>query len=513
MAKRRTRKSNSASSLTHFMSIYWRELVLLLFMVLIISPVLIRLDLLYLGTPDLQYVKAKALRVATGDIFIDPVSGYPTFHPPLYHIFLAFWVKLGIPIDTILLILSLLNHCWLILLTYLIIRRVFNPDIAFFTALFIPFILCFMDRGYGFLASSFRFSLPFYLFGLWIYLKARRTLKDNIIIGILWGITFQISPVYLFIIGFIFLFELFTKKALKNVYGLIGSFGVAIIPFVIQMYVVFAADMAGSTTFAIWRGIPSLNWWREFAAYFIFPLHKDFKSLHVIPPLLITTIGIIALWRFRKVNSFPFIALVATIFTAYHFSHQYAVRIKFFFSIFLIAFTINLLLKIKLQKTLSYFLIFIFIALGILDHFRQIEHVYSMRARNYDNYIRTGSQLWENIDSFIEAKKFILATEDTYRYFIMPFAPAQGLLAYRTGEYFQLKPKVADQMVRDYMRILDSQNIKEIEKLCNKYDINTTVMHNDELAIIPGFKNIAENWSLVYRDDYFYIFKRPDSGR
>jgi hypothetical protein len=140
MAKRRTRKSNSTSSLIHFINLYWRELVLLLFMVLIISPVLIRHDLLYIGTPDLQYVKAKALRVATGDIFIDPISGYPTFHPPLYHIFLAFWVKLSVPIDTILLILSLLNHCWLILLTYLIIRRVFNPDIAFFTALFIPFI-------------------------------------------------------------------------------------------------------------------------------------------------------------------------------------------------------------------------------------------------------------------------------------------------------------------------------------------------------------------------------------
>ena len=52
--------------------------VVMLFTLIPLAPMFYNKFILYFGTPDIQYVKAKILRILAGQIYADPVSGYLT---------------------------------------------------------------------------------------------------------------------------------------------------------------------------------------------------------------------------------------------------------------------------------------------------------------------------------------------------------------------------------------------------------------------------------------------------
>ena len=172
------------------------ELTLLILLILaIIGPMFYYGFPFYESSPDMAYVKAKVLQVLTGNIFTDPISGYDTLHPPMYHILIAPLKAIGLSFRVILILVSIFTVTLTIVFAYKVLVILFDRPTALLTCLLILFINYFMGCRGILLASSFYFSVPFYLAGLWLYLISEKFLKLTIISSLLWGITFFVSSV------------------------------------------------------------------------------------------------------------------------------------------------------------------------------------------------------------------------------------------------------------------------------------------------------------------------------
>ena len=100
------------------------------FVALLLGPLFYFHMPLHLTSPDIQFAQAKVLRVLHGELFSDPVTGYPSFHPPYYYLILAIFARLGLSINLLFFIVTVSNVALLVLFTYLILKRQFGPDIA-----------------------------------------------------------------------------------------------------------------------------------------------------------------------------------------------------------------------------------------------------------------------------------------------------------------------------------------------------------------------------------------------
>jgi hypothetical protein len=244
-----------ASRLAKFIKRFSHELILGLLVLVIVGPTLYYRMPFVPFSPDILYVKAKVLWVLRGDIFTDPITGLVTMHPPFYHLFLAPFVAAGIDINLVMALTTVFIVALIFFFTYKIIADQYDRDTAFWTCVMLPFIYQFMGPRNILLATSYNFSIPFYLAGLWLYLDATTSKRTTVAAGVLWGLTFLISPVYVFLIGLTFLYEAIIGRRFKRFFIISGTFAVTLIPFYVQMYVVYSKGLGGAATFALWRGI------------------------------------------------------------------------------------------------------------------------------------------------------------------------------------------------------------------------------------------------------------------
>jgi hypothetical protein len=487
---------------------YKRELILTGFVLIVLWPLLYHQTPLHFYTPDIQYVKAKVLWVKAGDLFADPISGYPTFHPPYYHLFLVLLSRLGIEISTQLLWVTIANNCLLFFFGYLLLRRIFGVETALISTLLMPFIIYYMGYGNPLLPASFRFSVPFYMAGLWLYTKEKPATIITALSCILWAIAFLVSPVYLFLIGFTFLYELLFKKDYRRFLLMAAVFLLAIIPFYIQAYAVYKANLAGTAAFRLWRGVPDGPWLKEFMTRLLSPVDGNILSWQVGAAIALSAAGVAGMWKSRPIHAFAIIAILAYLFTAYHFSSNYAIRVHMFVSLFLVGYAVKLARTIKIPRSVSYALVILLAAFGLVDHLMRSEKVFAKQQIATENYEIIAPGLMDNLGNYIEEGSFILATDRVYRHFIMPYFRVHGLLAYRTGEYYQLKTKLSEKMLADYNSLMKCYRIDDIEGRCRKYNINTAVVPRYREMEMPVFKAIAGHWRLVYHDPYFLVYRR-----
>jgi hypothetical protein len=484
---------------------------LILLIVLTTGPLLYFLIPQYYLTPDILYVKAKTMWVGNGDLYADPVTGFPTFHPPYYHLILSLFVRLGMGIDFLLIAVSLSNVILLTLFTFLILRQIFDSRTALVSVFLIPFIYEYMGPGNILLASSFSFSVPLYLAGLWLYTKKAPSLFQTVLTAILWGLAFLISPGYLFLIAFAFVYELIFKRHYSRVLIMAAVFIIVIIPFFHQAYTIRRFGMMESSAFALWRGVPDLDWLQSLVMQLVSRVDGSLMRWHILPMLCLTGFGLYGMWRLRPVHSFPAVAALAFLFTFYHFNPQYASRVLFFLSLFLAAYFVRLLLSIESRKILVIGLLAVFILLGLSDHDLRITRFYNKRMVRYTGYGQRVANIKEALKPFVEPGDFVLALAKTYRRYIMPYFLTHGLLAYKSGEYYQLNTTLAAEMLVDYNRLMLTDNPDQIEYYCNKYGIKIAVVNRLDKSP-PVFAAIRQWWDEVYADDTFRIYRRP-TGR
>jgi hypothetical protein len=491
------------------MSRYKKELLLIAFALILAAPVLYHGLPLYFFMPDIQFVKAKILHVMEGSLYADPVTGFPTLHPPYYHLLLSFFSRLGISMDILLLAVSTINICLIVLFSFLVLKRVFDEKAALFSTLMIPFVFPYMGPGYILLATSFYFSLPFFLAGLWLYLKPSSSSKLDIAASILWGMAFLFSPGYLFLIGFTFLYELLFRKNRRRFAILAAGFLVTVVPFFIQSITIYNNNMGGTAAFSFWRGIPGPGWWRDFAANLLSPVEGDLTRWPTFMAAGLGLLGIIGIILTRHGHACVIIAAVAYCFTAYHFNAQYASRIQLFLSLFLVAYAIRLLMSFRVHRLATTGLILILVGAGAYCHIAKMWEISAAQNGEYIEFRDAVAELKENFNEYVESNAFVLATDYTYRTHIMPFFPVHGLIAYKSGEYFQLKTEIADEMLKDYHRLINNANIREIDHFCRKYDIRYAVAGEASDMSAPVFRTISLYWRLAYRDGHFRIYAKP----
>lgn len=492
---------------------YWKEILLIVFILIFLSPVLIYQMPSYYFSPDTQYVKAKTLRIAAGDLFADPVTGFPTFHPPYYHLLLSVFTRSGIDINILMTLAIIFNSTLLILLGYLILRECFGDRIAFYAAFLIPFIFQNLGPGQIFLSTAFYFSLSFYMLGLLLYLKRNGSVVTHILTAILWGVAFLISPVYFFLIAFTFGYELILRRNIRRfiIYSLV--FLIITTPFIYQYLTVSRSSLAGTGAFAVWRGLPGGEWFKTFIIYLLSPVENKPVSWPVLPAVALLIFGTVGYCKSKKKIHFVIIAAVAYLFTAYNFNHHYSTRIEFFVALILSGYALKHLGHIFKNKKIFAVIIIAVVCLGLTAHLVRNIEIYANQARDMVEYEKISAGLKNNLGRFVKADDFVLASERTYRDFLLADFPVHGLLAYKTGEYFQLNSKIADEMRSDYLELMGADDISLIGHFCRKYNIKIALVSQGVEADFPAYRTIAANWDLVYSDQFFRIYANRPSDK
>ncbi len=492
----------------------YRLQICLLFAVIIISPVIYNLFPLHFFSPDIQYVKAKVLQVLQGNLFEDPITGYPTMHPPFYHYFLALLSLVGIPIDISLLLVTISNVLLIFFFVFKIIERQFDTGTAFVVTLAVPFIIEFMGCSYLFLASAFFFSIPIFLAGIFLYLKHNRTTRQAILSAFLWGLAYLISPIYVFLIGFTLLYELLISRNYRFFITASLTLLVTLIPFFYQLYVIYSRNLFGASTFALWRGLPDGQFIYGLIIAILSPIHKQLASPFVWIALTVSLVGIFGAFRFRAQEQhrgnikFVIIAAVAYLFTYYHFQPQYAIRIQFFLSIFLFAFAVALFQPIAWKKIWPIIIVALIVGSGVYVLFDRVTHQYGSQQKALRDYTRTRDRFGREFEKFVLPNEMILASHGTYRHYILPWHPVRGLMAYKSGEYFQLPSALAESLKEDYRVVLNCTNRECLSRICSKHQINIAVAYSADLKF-PVFQFIDKNWQKIYDGQYFRIYRRP----
>ncbi len=444
-----------------------------------------------------------------GHLYTDPVTGMPTFHPPYYHLFLSLFVRLGIGIDFLLIAVSIMNVALLMLFGYLLLRRLFDSTIALLTILLLPFISQYMGPSYLFLASSFSFSVPIFLAGLWIYTKKDPTILQNILTAVLWGCAFLVSPGYLFLIAFTLAYELLFKRRYGRFALLTVVFLIVITPFFYQAYVIRRFGLLETSVFSFWHGFPNFAWLKSLIVDLLSPRDGNLIHWHMIPLLAIVGMGLAGIWRLRPMHKIPAIAGLAYLFTYYHFNTQYASRILIFFSLFLMAYAISFLLSFKSKRKPVLVIMSILVLLGLGNHVMSTFQFYNKRLNRYTMYSQQVESIKAGLGPHVKPGDFVLADAKTYRRYIMPNILVHGLLAYKSGEYYQLNSTLAKDMLRDYIVLIQCKDRDEIEYICNKYNMKIAVLsRTDPKKAI--FRDLPQWWEVVYEDKLFVIFRRPD---
>jgi hypothetical protein len=482
-------------------------LAVLAFALILLSPILYYHAPQYYGTPDVQYVKAKVLSVAAGDIFPAPVPGRPIFPPPSYPFFLSLFTRLGVNIDILLFLVSVVNVCALLVLGYFVLAMRFEKRTAFLCALMIPFIIQHMGQGNLTLATAFSFSISFYLGGLYFYFRPGTARWRLSAMAVLWGCAFLISPVYVFLIGFTFAYELIVRREYRRFWMPALVFLATITPFFVQMNAVYNAGMGGTSTFALWRGVPDGQWFKALGTSFLLPAETEKGWLPAALAVIVVMLGILGVTRNRSARSLLIIAGLAYVFTAYHFNPQYAQRVQFFLSLFLAAEAVEYLSSLRMKRVAVISFATICIVLGAYEHFDATKVLIKNREDNIADYKLYGAGFWANMGKYLTPGQYVLVTDATYRYFIMPYFPAHALVAYKSGDYFQINEAVAQEMHDDYGAIMGSDDIETVERYCRKYGMRTAVMHVRYDQKYPVFQAIEVNWTLVYEDAYFRIYQ------
>ena len=120
--------NNEMKKASRFFAKNRNALLLTVLAATLLGPLLYYRAPLYESAPDIFYVKAKVLQVLQGGIFIDPVSGYASMHPPYYHLFLAMLKAIGFDLNTILMAASIFIVATTIYFVFKIIKQVLNKN-------------------------------------------------------------------------------------------------------------------------------------------------------------------------------------------------------------------------------------------------------------------------------------------------------------------------------------------------------------------------------------------------
>lgn len=316
------------------------------------------------------------------------------------------------------------------------------------------------------------------------------------------------SPVYVFLLGLTFLYELIFKKRLRRSLLLAGTFLISIVPFYIQAAVIIAQHLWGTSAFALWRGWPDVNWLVGLASAFASPVVHASTSLPTVIHIIILLAAVVVIVWTRRVYWFVLVSLLAYFLTYYHFSEQYAVRIQLFFSLFLVAAAIAILLQAGKWRLLLCMPFAAVVIYSVLFYYEVTEANYEWEKNIYKTRQTMAYGLWTDGVEYLDRDRFVFCTKDTYFDFLAPIVPVHALGAYKTMEYFQLNTRLSEELDKDYQTAVNSKDSATIMAIADKYGIQQAVASAADIEL-PLFQTLITYWPPIYSDKYFLILRRP----
>ncbi len=490
------------------LQMYRKEIIVATLALLANAPVLYyRFPYLNL-TPDCFYVKGKTLQVLQGYIYIDPVSGYNTLHPPFYHMVLALFIQAGISFNTLLVIISIINLTGLFIFTYLIIRNLYNNLTALGTCCLLLFISEFMGAREVLLPVSFYFSLNFFLAGIYFLVTAKKTLWHQYGTFILWGIAFLISPIYgIFIICY-FVYRILMNFGRATLLSILVFF-ITISPIFYQYYKVSSQGLGKAITFAFWRGWPDLPWIGDVITSFLSPTYHAIGNIPSLVALSIYIAYIVIAVRSRRLYWLVPLTFIAYLLTSYHFSMFYATRIHMILSIFIVAHVLSYLFRLNKFRILVWSSVAIVSVYSFYHHYANLAQDYEQEAKLYFNYNKACSILKDRCTPLFTPGERVLARKSSYLWYLLPNFPVHSLGAYRTLDYFQVSHVIAKTFEADYQSLLQCSDSLKINAYCEKYSIEKAFFTIGEIEL-PVFGYISKHWELLYHDGFFAVYRRQN---
>ncbi|MFH1373403.1 MAG: hypothetical protein ABII79_06395 [bacterium] len=508
MAKSRKKKSPQKADHGRFLI----PIIIGVVVAIMLGPTLYYLQAPFFYSPDMQYVKAKILYTLNGKLFNDPVTGYPTFHPPMYHIVLAPFKALGLSFSTILFWVFVFNMTMTFLMVYKVVARAFDSYVAVLTCMMMPFIMAYIGDGVLLLADSFSFSIAFYLIGLWLFMHPAQTHKLAMLSGLAWGFAFLLSPGYVFLLGFGFLYQLAIVRQYRRFFISAATFLVSIIPFYIQAYVIYSQNLQGTSAFAIWRGFPDGTWLTDLVVTLFGGNERNLLSVGALITVAIVITALTGIFRTRKVPWFAAVAAIAFLFTFYHFSLQYAVRIQFILMIFAGAVAMNYVSRLRVPRPLIWGIMAVICALSVYHYYSSYSRVQTQHHSAH--YLLSQESYFSGyLDGYISPGDYIFCTKKTYWHSLMPRTTAHALGCYKTMEYFQLNTQISQELEADYNTVVNSDDYGQVMRIADKYGIRVAVFRRVKGDLsLPLHKVLTEHWEEVYGDRRFQIFRREHAA-
>lgn len=488
---------------------FLRPLTLATLILLAVSPAFLGQYPLYYFEPDLEFVKAKILRVMLGDIFTDPVTNFPSFHPPYYHLFLSVFVRAGVGMDTLLRLSAVLSFGATLIFANLLLCRFWDEVSAFTVTAMVPLLIHYMGPDYPFLASSFNFALPLYLAGFWLYFSPHRRKGVEYGAALLVGLALLVSPVFIIFVALLLLYDLIFAHDRRRLIVLTLALITALIPYAFQAKMIYSIGLTGTGAFALWRGIPDGEWLRSTLGDLFSPKIGKVPLWELSIPAIILVSGFLGFIRDGRRTPWVWIALAAYLLTAYHFNRQYASRVLFLFALLMAGYAIYLLFNLSRVRILGYAVLAGLSGFSLVDHVLNTHKAFRAQESSIDAYQQYTPKMVAFLRQNTTPHDWILATAPSFRKYIMPNVPVHGLLAHRSGEYFQLSRRMADEMVADYEELFSSLNPAVLDYYCIKYNFRYAIVNGPKELFMPLFMYIHESWPRVFENDQFYIFRRP----
>jgi hypothetical protein len=456
---------------------------------------------------DMMYIKAKVNYVLEGHVFDDPVTGVTTFHPPAFHVALGAMKVLGLDFSTLLWLVFMFDMAAVFVLIFAITRELFDDEAAMTVAAWVPFVMTFIGAGALLLANAFSFSMMFFLAGFWSFLRRNQSLRFPLLAGFLWGLSFLISPVYVFMFGFIFAYVLFVEKNIRAGVASIVAFLVTLIPFYVQMYDVYSQDLQGTAAFAFWRGVPDAEWIGDFLAVTFGGVTQDVASPNGLMSLALFAATGLAIWRQRRVPWYLAVAALAYVFTYYHFNTQYAARMQFFLYSFAAMVAMGWLLTFQRFRPLVWAGVALICAYSVFWHVKPSMGWYEYVERFEDDIVGW-LDFQEHLPEFVKPGEYIFCTKETYLHYVMPIPNIHALGCYQTMEYFQLNARLSQQLEDDYNRAMNTNDYQTAMTIAARYGIRTAIFRNTtEEVTLPLFSTLKNAWSIVYDDGQIAILQ------
>ena len=288
---------------------------------------------------------------------------------------------------------------------------------------------------------------------------------------------------------------------------MLGAFLITISPFIIMAVSIYHRDLWGSGTFALWRGIPDGAWFNQLIREFVSPVKKLMQGIPTVIHLVFWMLAILGMIRKRKVIVIIPLAFLAYLLTYYHFSAQYAVRIQYIMSIFVVGAAIAALFQYKIKASVLLVPVLVLSLFSVYIHWEHCLTYYKSEVASYKQYAETGKELWASMNRYLKKGEYIFCAKETYRDYVMPHYPVHSLGAYRTMEYFQLNPEKARELEDRYNAVMNSNDYDYIMKVADIYGIKAAVVGGNDMGE-PLFQVLKQEWSPVYKDRYFIIYRK-----